>query len=113
MMKIEPFRGKGNDICDRCYHLSHNTFRCTNSKAYQRLIKRTVDLEKVTRDNPLEYKRLDSYWAFLIAMSELNECEDSMRIPTKIERYWLNICRKLKLLERNKLAQKLIRRPAI
>lgn len=81
------YRGEGNGICKKCYYRSMGI--CSNENAREQLIKRTIELEEATRNNPIEFKRLDSYWAFLVAMSELNECKYSMRIPTIIEMLFL------------------------
>ena len=71
--RIEPFKGMGNDICKSCrFHIGS---MCEQPEMRNILIHRAVELEEATRNNPIEFKRLDAYWGFLAAMSELNECK--------------------------------------
>ncbi len=71
--ELKPFRGEGNGICKRCVHRDECNGLCMSRT--DRLLARALELEEATRDYSIGYTRLDSYWACLFAMSELNECE--------------------------------------
>ena len=65
-------------LCKKCKYDDQNGIMntCDHPECYHKIIELGIKLEEETKNNPIEFKRLDTYWANQIAKKKQGEnCE--------------------------------------